>query len=371
MENGVNRVRFGLEERLGSVVRVHEGLSLRGLYYCRAQAFHLCKSQGNYINGSAYETNLNLLLHYLNTKTSSNGYYNASFGVDPDQVYGLAQCRGDVSSHSCQECIKNSKGEITRLCPSKKDAFIQYDECLLRYSQRRFFSEPDIDPKFSLPNPNHSRDPDLFDQRVRELMNNLSSIELSPSMFVAGSVSSPDFQIYGSVECVRDISTKDCHSCLQSMINGLPKCCHGNLGGQVLSMSCHIRYEVYPFIQAPSTPPPVATPELLAPPPRTHRPPVAAAPVLDPPLLPPSPVLEERGDLQWHLAGRFAAISGRFPFLSQNLDLGNSGTSRMSIFPPLAPLVELGALGLFDSGEKKRLKQRKKTSMIDSKADVA
>ncbi|XP_058071125.1 cysteine-rich receptor-like protein kinase 10 [Magnolia sinica] len=230
--------------------------------------YSLCQSsQGNYTNGSQYQTNLNHLLQSLNTTTPSNGYYNTSFGVDPNQVYGLAQCRSDVSSDTCRECLNTSMVDIVHLCPNKMAAFISYDMCLLRYSNQRFFSEPDIVPEYSLPNPNNARNPDLFNQLVRELLNNLSTIELSPSMFAAGSVSSPDFQIYGSVECVRDISRKDCQSCLQQMIGWLQNCCHGNLGGQVLSMSCLIRYEVYPFIEAPSPPLPVATPPVLSRPP--------------------------------------------------------------------------------------------------------
>ncbi|XP_058072802.1 cysteine-rich receptor-like protein kinase 10 [Magnolia sinica] len=226
----------------------------------RAQVVHPCQSKGNYTDGSKYGTNLNLLLQSLHTKTPTNGYYNTSSGVDPDRVYGLAQCRSDVSSDSCRECLKTSMDEIIRRCPNKKEGFIRYDECLLRYSNQSFFSQPDIAPEYSIPNRNSAQDPDLFNQQVGVLMNNLSSTELSPSMFVASSVNAPDFQIYGSVECVRDISSKDCHSCLLSMINWIQNCCRGKLGARVLSLSCYIRYEVYPFIQARSPPLPVATP---------------------------------------------------------------------------------------------------------------
>ncbi|XP_058072803.1 cysteine-rich receptor-like protein kinase 10 [Magnolia sinica] len=225
----------------------------------------LCQSQGNYTNGSQYQTNLNLLLQSLNTTTPSNGYYNTSSGVDPNQVYGLAQCRSHVSSDTCQECLNTSMVDIVRHCPNKMAAFIYYDvKCLLRYSNQRFFSEPDIVPKCSIPNLNNARNPDVFYVLVRELLNNLSTIELSPSMLATGAVASPDFPIYGSVECVRDISRKDCQSCLQQMIYGLRNCCHGNLGGRVLSQSCLIRYEVYSFFGTPSPPLLVTTPPVLS-----------------------------------------------------------------------------------------------------------
>ncbi|XP_058072812.1 cysteine-rich receptor-like protein kinase 10 isoform X2 [Magnolia sinica] len=235
---------------------------------------NFCDSAGNYTNGSPYETNLNSLLSSLTTNApSSNRYYNTSSGRDPDRVYGLAQCRGDVSSDSCRECLNTSMIEIVQRCPNKKQAVIRFDYCLLRYSDQRFFSQLQNGVIVYVWNQVNASDPVLFNEQLGVLMKNLSSTaanEPSASMFAADSIGFSDFSnIYGLVQCVRDLSNRDCYSCLQSMIGWIPTCCNGKIGGQVLSVSCNIRYETTPFFQSSPRPPPppVAAPPVLAPPP--------------------------------------------------------------------------------------------------------
>ncbi|XP_058072819.1 cysteine-rich receptor-like protein kinase 10 [Magnolia sinica] len=237
---------------------------------------NICDSPGNYTNGSAYETNLKFLLSSLTINaSSSNGYYNTSSGADPDRVYGLAQCRGDISSGSCRECLNTSMVEIVRRCANKKQAVIRFDYCLLRYSDQRFFSQLQNGVIVYVWNVQNASDPVLFNQRLGVLMQNLSTTaanEPSASKFATDSINFSDFSnIYGLVQCVRDLSNSDCYSCLQSMVGRIPTCCSGKIGGQVLSVSCNIRYEITSFfLSSPRPPPPpveALPPPALAPPP--------------------------------------------------------------------------------------------------------
>lgn len=67
--------------------------------------------------------------------------------------------------------------------------------------------------------------------------------------------------LYASVQCVPDLSSEDCLSCLQQSIKEFYL---NKVGGRVLVPSCNSRYELYPFYELDGTllPPPVSAPPL-------------------------------------------------------------------------------------------------------------
>ncbi|XP_058072822.1 cysteine-rich receptor-like protein kinase 11 isoform X1 [Magnolia sinica] len=97
-------------------------------------------------------------------------------------------------------------------------------------------------------------------------MNNITYTAATAStMFAAGVAHyTGSTNIYGLVQCTRDLSAGDCYSCLQSVFRQIQSCCIGRLGRQVLSSSCNMRYEVYSFFQASPLPPVLPPPPLPA-----------------------------------------------------------------------------------------------------------
>ncbi|KAL5730990.1 non-specific serine/threonine protein kinase [Ranunculus cassubicifolius] len=228
-----------------------------------------CSNSGNYTSGSQFGTNLNLLLSSLVSNGSQNGFSNTSIGSDPDTAYGLVQCRGDLSMENCRTCLNAASVEIIQSCPNRKEATLQRDQCVLRYSNSSFFSKVDYDPRAEYNTANAS-DPGRFNQQLANLMNNLSNTATSrPSRYGAGSTNYSDFsQIYGVVQCTRDLSPTGCFACLRSMITEIPSCCNASQGAKVFSRTCYLRYETYPFVLIPeeSSPPPaeVSPPQIQA-----------------------------------------------------------------------------------------------------------
>ena len=102
---------------------------------------------------TTYKDNLNTLLSSLASNATSNsiGFFNASAGLEPDDVYGLFFCRGDLSTEVCQNCVANATKDIVqRRCPTQKVALIWYDECFLRYSNKTMFSTMEREPNYTL-----------------------------------------------------------------------------------------------------------------------------------------------------------------------------------------------------------------------------
>ncbi|CAI9760050.1 unnamed protein product [Fraxinus pennsylvanica] len=75
-------------------------------------------------------------------------------------------------------------------------------------------------------------------------------------------------KLYTLVQCTPDLSSEDCYTCLENATSNLPSCCEYAQGVTIISPSCNIRYEIYPFYNAPTVPAPAP---VLAPAPNNKQ----------------------------------------------------------------------------------------------------
>ncbi|XP_030546379.1 cysteine-rich repeat secretory protein 38-like [Rhodamnia argentea] len=212
--------------------------------------FHFCSTPENFTASSPYESNLNKLTSFLYAKTPLLGFGLGSIGQYQDQVYGLSLCRGDASPSDCKACVADAGAEIRRRCPRNKGAIIWYDECMFKYLNTDFFSQIDNANKFYMWNLNNVSHPEAFNSKVRGLLTGLVEEAYTvPKLFATGKVGlEGKMNLYGLVQCTRDLSSTECKECLEGAIGELPSCCDGKEGGRVVGGSCNFRYEIYPFV---------------------------------------------------------------------------------------------------------------------------
>ncbi|KAL3575967.1 hypothetical protein D5086_021250 [Populus alba] len=68
----------------------------------------LCSEADNATNSSEYQANLSELQNSLVANAPiQNGFYTTTAGKGANKIYGLTQCRGDISATDCAACIKN------------------------------------------------------------------------------------------------------------------------------------------------------------------------------------------------------------------------------------------------------------------------
>ena len=67
-----------------------------------------CNQNTNITKGGKLSANIDQLLAQLVSKTPSSGFVSALIGEDQGQVYGLSQCRGDVSKEDCSICVQDA-----------------------------------------------------------------------------------------------------------------------------------------------------------------------------------------------------------------------------------------------------------------------
>ena len=230
-----------------------------------------CYNTGTFSNNSTYANNLNLLLSSLPSNVTANGgFYNTSAGQDPNKVYALALCRGDLETGKCYNCMNTSSLDITKQCPDQKEAIIWGAECILRYSNRNIFGTMQVLPSQCVPNPNNisSTDLDQFNQTLYNLMGSLvtqaSLGSSSIKYFAVGKKSfSSSRNVYGLVQCTPDLSQMDCRICLEGAVADISSCSGGKEGGRVLKPSCIAWFEVFQFYDStfvPSSPTTTVTP---------------------------------------------------------------------------------------------------------------
>ncbi|KHN01545.1 Cysteine-rich receptor-like protein kinase 29 [Glycine soja] len=204
---------------------------------------------GNYTADSTYNTNLNTLLSTLSSNTEINyGFYNFSHGQSPDRVNAIGLCRGDVEPDECRSCLNYARSNLTQDCPNQKEAIIQHRKCMLRYSNRTIFGNPEVQPCTCLRNLSNVMYGDEFKQVLANLMRNLKGVAASGDSrrkYATDNVTTGNFEtIYGLVQCTPDLSETQCNDCLDGTI-----CCNDKVGALVVRPSCNIRYEVYRFYE--------------------------------------------------------------------------------------------------------------------------
>ncbi|KAF3320992.1 Cysteine-rich repeat secretory protein 38 [Carex littledalei] len=212
---------------------------------------NICENITAYAMGSTFETNLKLLFSSLIQNTSKTGFFNNTIGNIPDRVYGSSLCRGDISASNCTSCLITASQNLTQVCPYDRGAIVWYEVCMLRYSNKYFFSDLDTDG-FRVYNPQNWSDPYQFEQSVVKMMNLISRDAVqSDKMFSTGmvnlTVSDP---IYGLVQCTRDLTGDQCHDCLNSSMQMLEEYCYGNVLGIYLARSCILWYETDKFFNS-------------------------------------------------------------------------------------------------------------------------
>jgi hypothetical protein len=250
--------------------------------------YHVCPNTSS-TDDSGYLSNLRSLLSsfslyaarnfefysltYPTASLSSNANSKIQISVNiSNPVHGLYSCRGDISADECRDCVASAAEDLAERCPKEKDAVGWYEWCMLRYSNRYFFSSMVTDPGIYMSNTINISEPSRFDQLVRTMMNDVASgvskVGSAAKKFGTKEANFTALQtLYTLGQCTPDLSGSDCNSCLQRAIASLPGCCGGKNGGRVLFPSCNVRFEVYPFYSEMVAAAPSPTPGLPTPPP--------------------------------------------------------------------------------------------------------
>eukprot|EP00253_Pinus_taeda_P006038 PITA_06038 len=205
-----------------------------------------------YTEGSTFESNLIIVFDRLVQGAMQTGFNIFVHGESPDEVYALLQCREDMTGDQCYSCSLNATSTLKHLCLNSTGCSIWLFECFVRYENYNFTGKMDTrlgsiysedfsgNTGVSIPNK-------FFQADVKDFLNKLSAeAALETKRSALNATDSSSQKIYGLVQCTRDISSKDCTTCLSHAINSIFTS-SVYAGVQYWGQSCIVRYEIYLF----------------------------------------------------------------------------------------------------------------------------
>ncbi|KAK3024822.1 hypothetical protein RJ639_045039 [Escallonia herrerae] len=234
-----------------------------------------CSDSGNYTTNSTYATNLNALLSSIpaSSELNSDGFFNASIGQNPNQVYAIGLCRGDLAVASCRSCLNDSVQAIIQACPNQKEAGRWHDNCMLRFSNRNILGSMDNSFVYVAWNIQNATNQTQLNDVLGGLLPRLGNqAAAGGARKYAADVANYTnlLKIYAAEQCTPDISVTDCGRCLDVARTDVTTYCNGRLGCSSIKPSCVLRFETYQFFQPPADAPP---PSRSPPPPPAPQPP--------------------------------------------------------------------------------------------------
>ncbi|KAJ4829981.1 Plasmodesmata-located protein 8 [Turnera subulata] len=215
-------------------------LSNHGCIYCvRAHIFiYAGCSQEKYQPNSLFEGNLNSLLASVVSSSSEATYNTFAIGngtsTPPEGVvYGLYQCRGDLKIIDCSRCIQSAVNQIGLVCPYSYGAALQLEGCYLRYEHIDFLGQLDTGLRYKKCSKSVNNDVEFFRRRDDVLADLPTAIGFKVSS--SGSVQ-------GYAQCLGDLSSADCSSCLTDVVGKLKILCGSAAAAEVYLGKCYARY---------------------------------------------------------------------------------------------------------------------------------
>ncbi|KAH9288588.1 hypothetical protein KI387_032705 [Taxus chinensis] len=205
-------------------------------------------------NPPAFRENRAAVFSSLAKNISLTRFATASNGQGVNAVYGLAQCRNDLSLNDCSECHRESQNQIVTYCRDNTGARMIFDGCFLRYENYTFFDQAVDLGVSNVCSSEDSTSPRIFNNTVQKLLENINSEALKNEGFATGKMSANGLPapLYGLAMCRRTLSTNSCDVCLQDAtkyINGCPP----RQDGKALEAGCYLRYSTIPFFSVKSS----------------------------------------------------------------------------------------------------------------------
>lgn len=224
-----------------------------------------CSTTDNYAEDSQYRFNLLALFGDLPWRAISNrGFYAATAGEAPDEVFDLVGCYADRSWTQCHDCLYAAAAGIQLSCRYSREMKGAYDACVLRYSNRAFVSVADLSIAFTTSLNSHVGDPASMNGTRWNLFTQLTSeASSSPLRFANGSVpymvNGSSQVMHGLAQCTRDLNASECSRCLTEFVAALSIVRPDNMYGGVKGYSCYVAYNIGDDLNI-TIPPPLAQP---------------------------------------------------------------------------------------------------------------
>ncbi|KAF8409474.1 hypothetical protein HHK36_005550 [Tetracentron sinense] len=206
-----------------------------------------CSVAENFTAGNPFKTNRDNLLTSLASNGPGTGFYKATSSRNSNKLYGLIQCRGDISAIDCANCTKEATQVALHDCPNSKMVQVWFKWCTLKYSNEKFFGTWDKS-SVAITNGTDFEDPAVVSQGLVFMGRLASTAPYQPLMFQKAILEVGDKgKRYGMVQCRRDLSRSDCEKCLDQELVTFGTTIESIRRWEIYGTSCNLLYDDYQF----------------------------------------------------------------------------------------------------------------------------
>ncbi|XP_054789987.1 plasmodesmata-located protein 7-like [Prosopis cineraria] len=193
-------------------------------------------TQQQFIPNSPYESNLDSLLTSLVNSATYSTYNNFTIigSSAQDVVYGLYQCRGDLSMPDCAACVARAVTRAGVLCEQRCGGAVQLDGCYVKYDNATFLGVEDKTVVLKKCGPSVGYNSDAMSSRDAVM----SGLAGSSGPFRVGGSG----KVRGVAQCTGDLSFAECQDCLGEAIGRLRSDCGTADYGDMFLAKCYARY---------------------------------------------------------------------------------------------------------------------------------
>ncbi|PWA44974.1 gnk2-like domain-containing protein [Artemisia annua] len=208
-------------------------------------------------NSSAeFKTNLRTLLDLLSKNAPlHDGFYNASVGNKPDQVFGILHCRANISRNDCANCYRHPIG-VSDYCPMKNEREIFSNTCTMKYSEENSFGIWSLSSVTTFGN-NGLDDPLVYSKGFSMMQDIARTVPDQTLMYQAAEIDvGVNGKRYGLAQCGRDLSKLNCQNCLEKRLEAnLRSYTENRTGWEILGVGCSMWYSNVSLGVTPLPPP--------------------------------------------------------------------------------------------------------------------
>ncbi|PKU84995.1 plasmodesmata-located protein 3 [Dendrobium catenatum] len=191
--------------------------------------------------GGAQQTLASLSSTIISQSAASKFYKTTTSSSSGQPIFGLFQCRGDLSSSDCAACVAKAVQMWSSLCGATVAARIQLAGCYSLYEISGF---PQVSGTQMLYKTCGSGGGggEGFEEKRDTALSSLENGVTGGGGFFATSYQS----VYAMAQCEGDLSSADCGECVQQAVQKSQVECGGASSGQVYLDKCYISYNYYP-----------------------------------------------------------------------------------------------------------------------------
>ncbi|KAI3698497.1 hypothetical protein L2E82_42089 [Cichorium intybus] len=216
-----------------------------------------CKNLHVINNGTKFPVTFYQEMGDISTKIQASQFGTVVTGTEPDRIYGLAQCYGDLSPNECNLCSAEALTSLPGCLPSHGGR-VYLTGCFMRYENYNFFGEhTGVEDRVICEN--KTRRNNAFEQSASKAV--FQTVETAPKSkdYYAGKQAlifgTANKSAYAVANCWNTLDADACGYCLQkaarSMLGCLPES-----EGYALYAGCFMKYSdsnfLYPQHNRPS-----------------------------------------------------------------------------------------------------------------------